>query len=389
MAEFWAYVLGLSLLLYVLLDGFDLGVGILYPFAPDARARDHMMQAISPVWDGNETWLIVAGATLFGAFPAAYAILVGAFHLPVIVMLCGLILRGVAFEFRGRAGERRWLWSASFAAGSYVAAFAQGTAVGAFVQELPVHDGRFVGSQFFWLTPYALLCGVGLVLGYALLGASWLVRKTEGDVRAFGYRTLPWIIGGLAAFLALAGIGVFALHLRIAAQWFERPYLFLFLAAGTAAAALLVWSSLRRRDAWPLPASMAMFCAAFATMVFAVLPYIVPFSVTIPQAAAPESTLRFLFWGAGVVVLPITLIYTAAVYVIFRGKLRITDGDGSVEGADSRRAHPTDPAGGGGATPARSPLGREVTQSAATTTSPVLGLAWLAVAVAVLLGRRP
>ena len=233
MIAFWSYVLGLALLLYVVLDGFDLGVGILFPFAPDERARRHMMDAVSPVWDGNETWLVVAGASLFAAFPAAYAILVGAFYLPVIVMLCGLILRGVAFEFRMRASPaKRWLWSASFSAGSIVAAFAQGATIGAYVQELPVHDGIYDGSVFTWLSPYSLLCGAGLVLGYALLGASWLVHKTETDVREFGYRVMPRIVVGLAVFLVVAGVGVFALHLRIAERWFERPILFVFLGTG-------------------------------------------------------------------------------------------------------------------------------------------------------------
>src|SRR4051812_5061645 len=169
MAEFWAAALALTLLLYVLLDGFDLGVGILFGVAPDETARRHMMRAISPVWDGNETWLVLAATILFGAFPPVYALLLSAFYLPLLVMLAALILRGVAFEFRYKSRRLRRVWDAGFAGGSLLAAFVQGVTVGALVQELPVQDGRYAGDAFAWASPFALLCGVGLCLGYALL----------------------------------------------------------------------------------------------------------------------------------------------------------------------------------------------------------------------------
>ncbi len=322
MIAFWSAALGLSLLLYVLLDGFDLGVGILFLFAPSERHRRHMMDAVSPVWDGNETWLIVSGATLFAVFPAAYAILLGAFYVPVVVMICGLILRGVAFEFRSKARRLRWLWTASFGAGSIVAAFAQGAAIGAFVQEMPVRDGVFVGTAFSWVSWYAVLCGVGLVFGYALLGAGWLIHKTDAEVHDFGYAVMPRILAGLAAFLVLAAVGLFAFHMRVAGTWFERPYLLVPLAVGSLAGALLVYGVRMRIDRLPLPMAMAMFIAAFATMVGALLPFIVPFSLTIAEAAAPPASLAFLFWGAGLVILPVTLAYTAWVYWVFRGKVQ-------------------------------------------------------------------
>ena len=325
MIMFWAAVLGLSLGLYVLLDGFDLGVGILFAFAPHERARRHMMRAISPVWDGNETWLVISGAVLFGAFPAAYAILVGAYYLPVIVMLCGLILRGVAFEFRAKATRFRGIWTASFSIGSIVAAFAQGTAIGSFVQELPVHDGKFAGTVFTWLTPYSIWCGFGLVIGYALLGASWLVNKTRSDVRNFAYAVMPFLFVGLAIFLIVAAVSIFAMHLRIADRWFERPYLLVFLAIGSIAGLGLFHGWRKEIDRLPLPMMMLMILAAFATMVCALLPYIVPFSLTIDAAAAPHASLAFLFYGAGVVFLPITLVYTAVVYYIFRGRVQFED----------------------------------------------------------------
>ena len=321
MMIFWATALGFSLLLYVVLDGFDLGVGMLFPFAAGEQSRQQMMEAVSPVWDGNETWLVISGATLFAAFPEAYAILLGAFYLPVIVMLCGLILRGVAFEFRNKTERYRWVWSGSFFLGSLVASFAQGTAIGAFVQQIPVHDGVFAGSIFSWLSPFALLCGVGLCLGYAMLGAGWLILKTEGMVRDFSYQAMAILLCGVMVFLLAAAVSVFAMHLRVADQWQQRPVLFVFLVAGAAALATTLYAVVRERDRLLYPMAVVMFVAAFCTMVLAVLPYIVPFSVTLTEAAAPPSSLAFLFWGAGLVVLPLTVIYTGVVYFIFRGKV--------------------------------------------------------------------
>jgi cytochrome d ubiquinol oxidase subunit II len=314
LVAFWGTALGVSLLLYVVLDGFDLGVGILFPFAPGERSRQQMMEAVAPVWDGNETWLIMSAATLFAAFPAAYAVLLSAFYLPVIIMLCGLILRGVAFEFRSRTVRYRWLWSASFFLGSLFAAFAQGSASGAFVQQVPVHDGVFDGSVFSWLSPFALLCGVGLCLGYSMLGAGWLVLKTEAAVRDFSYASLAVTLSGVMVFLLAAAVSVFAMHLRVADQWRQRPVLFVALLT-------MLYAIVRERDRVLYPMAVVMFCAAFCTMVLAVLPYIVPFSMTLAEAAAPKSSLTFLFWGAGIIVLPLTLIYTGVVYFIFRGKV--------------------------------------------------------------------
>ena len=321
MVTFWATALGFSLLLYIVLDGFDLGIGILFPFAPDEPCRQHMMEAVAPVWDGNETWLIISAATLFAAFPEAYAILLSAFYLPVIVMLCGLILRGVAFEFRSRTTRFRWVWSVSFSLGSLAAAFAQGSAIGAFVQQVPVHDGVFTGSVLSWLSPFAILCGFGLCLGYAMLGSAWLVLKTEGEARRFGYRAVAIALAGVMVFLAASAVSVFALHLRVADQWRQRPVLFVCLGIGSLAFIVMLLALLRARDRYLYPMAVVMFAAAFCTMVLAVLPYIVPFSVTLAEAAAPPSSLSFLFWGAGLFVLPLTVIYTGVVYYIFRGKI--------------------------------------------------------------------
>lgn len=339
MEIFWAAALSLSLVLYVLLDGFDLGIGVLFAFAPTERARRHMMEAIAPVWDGNETWLIVAGATLFGTFPLAYSILVSAFYLPVIMMLCGLILRGVAFEYRHKASQKiRWLWSACFCAGSILAAFMQGCAIGAFVQELPVRGQHFTGTVLTWLSPYSVWCGLGLVLGYALLGACWLVHKTKTDVRDFGYRAMPYLFAGLGVFLLVAAIWIFAAQYRIADEWFKRPYLFAVLAVGLAAGAGLVYGWWKKVDKLPLPMTMLMFGAAYLTMVLSIVPYMVPFSLTIHDVVAPPAALSFLFWFAGIVVLPLTLIYTAVVYWIFRGRVD-QSGDEHDDEAETHHTH--------------------------------------------------
>ncbi len=323
MAEFWAGALALTLLLYVVLDGFDLGVGMLFGVAPNETARRHMMQSISPVWDGNETWLVLAATILFGAFPMVYALLLSAFYLPLILMLVCLILRGVAFEFRYKAVGFRRVWDAGFAGGSLLASFVQGVTVGALVQGLPMQDGRYIGGTFGWLSPFALLCGVGLCLGYALLGAAWLTFKTEEDVRDFGYRVLPWLLGAVLAFLAAAFAYALAMNLRVLHQWVDRPAMLVLPLIGVGACAGLVYAVRRRVDWMPFAMTALIFAAAFATLAVSFLPYMVPFTITIAQAAAPHSSLAFMFWGTGVFVLPITLVYTLVVYWIFKGKVAL------------------------------------------------------------------
>ena len=218
MILFWTGLLALATLLYVLLDGFDLGVGILFAFAGKSDRRK-MLSAISPVWDGNETWLVVTGTVLFGAFPPVYAALLSAFYLPLVLMLCALILRGVAFEFRYKSVGFRWLWDLGFAGGSLVATLVQGMTVGALVQGLPMKDGHYIGGTFSWFSPFAALCGGGLVLGYCLLGASWLVRKCDGPIRERAYRLLPVLTIGVLIFLAIAFAAALALHLSLMDRW--------------------------------------------------------------------------------------------------------------------------------------------------------------------------
>ncbi|MQT15037.1 cytochrome d ubiquinol oxidase subunit II [Segnochrobactrum spirostomi] len=325
MVEFWASVLALSILLYVLLDGFDLGVGMLFPFASGERERSRMLAAISPVWDGNETWLVVSAATLFGAFPAVFSIILSAFYVPLFVMLIGLILRGVAFEFRYKASGSRRLWDAGFVAGSYVAAFVQGTAVGAMVQGLPVEGGVFVGNSMSWASPFALFCGAGLCIGYAMIGACWITAKSASSPAAFGFRVLPGLMALLLAFLVAVFVWSVQIRLPILARWTERPVLLLCPLVGAIAFTGLAVSIWRRSDRFLFLGAAVIFIAAFAALAGSFLPYMLPFSLTIWEAASPPASLDFLFWGAGLFVLPLTLAYTLIVYFIFRGKI-VEDG---------------------------------------------------------------
>jgi cytochrome bd ubiquinol oxidase subunit II len=321
-AMFWVCVLAVSILFYVLLDGFDLGVGILFGFTLNEQRRREMLAAVAPLWDGNETWLIVAGVVLWGAFPIVYATLFSAFYLPLLVMLAGLILRGVAFEFRNKTERLRWVWDLSFAGGSLVAAFIQGLMVGALVEGLPISDGQYAGGEFGWLSPFSLLCGVGLCLGYTLLGACWLIKKCEGDVRDAAYSLIPYLAIGLLVFLIVVFAYALVEDLRVISRWLERPYLFVFPAIGIVAAIVLAASVRQRRDGLPYYMIVLIFAAAFGTLAISFWPYMIPFTITIEDAAAPHSSLAFMFWGEGLFVFPLLLIYTAVSYSVFRGKVR-------------------------------------------------------------------
>jgi cytochrome d ubiquinol oxidase subunit II len=326
MVTFWVALLALSILLYVLLDGFDLGVGILSGLAGSETRRSAMLGAVAPVWDGNETWLVVTGVILWGAFPIAYATLLSAFYLPLIVMLLGLILRGVAFEFRNKTIQMRWIWDICFVGGSLVASFMQGATVGALVQGLPFTNGEYSGGIFGWLTAFSVLCGIGLCLGYALLGACWLVRKCGDEVRDIARRQIRVLALAVLAFLVLVFIHALTQHLPILHRWIDRPYLFVFPAIGAGAAAVLARSILRHDDYWPFHMVALIFMSAFGTLAFSFWPYMILFVITIDEAAAPHSSLAFMFWGEGLFVFPIMLIYTAVGYRIFRGKVRATEG---------------------------------------------------------------
>jgi cytochrome d ubiquinol oxidase subunit II len=326
MVMFWVAVLAISILLYVLLDGFDLGVGILFGLTRDERARRSMMSAVAPVWDGNETWLVVNGVVLWGAFPLVYSVLFSALYLPLLLMLAGLILRGVAFEYRSKTERMRWIWDAAFSGGSLVAGFTQGLMVGALVEGLPVADTRYTGGELGWLSPFALLCGVGLCIGYALLGVCWLVRKCEGDVREASYRLIPWLSVALLAFLVVVFVYALAEDFQVMRRWLERPYLFTFPAIAAVAAVVLAASVRSRRDEPPFFMVAILFATAFGAMAISFWPYMIPFTITVADAAAPHRSLAFMFWGAGLFVFPLMLLYTVISYSVFRGKVSSATG---------------------------------------------------------------
>jgi cytochrome d ubiquinol oxidase subunit II len=323
MVMFWTSLLAISILLYVLLDGADLGIGILFGLTQGEAKRRVMLKAISPIWDGNETWLVVTGVILWGAFPLVYATLLSAFYLPLFFILAGLILRGVAFEFRDKTQRMRWIWDLSFAGGSLIASFMQGTSVGALVEGLQVTDGQYSGGDFGWLTPFAALCGVGLCLGYALLGACWLVKKCDAEVRDRAHRQIRILAVCVLVFLVVVFVYALAEHLPILHRWIDRPYLFIFPAIGAIAAIVLALSILRQNDRWPFYTVAVIFVSAFGTLALSFWPYMIPFVITIDQAAAPQSSLMFIFWG-GVIVFPLMLLYTIVSYSVFRGKIRTT-----------------------------------------------------------------
>ncbi len=326
MTLFWVGALALIILLYVLLDGFDLGVGILFSFARDERHKRQMLAAVSPVWDGNETWLVLALTILFGAFSKVYSALLAAFYLPLVFMVGALILRGVAFEFRAKTVRMRWLWDLAFAGGSTAASFLQGVTVGQLALGLPVVDGAYTGAPLEWLNPFALICGAGLCLGYSLLGATWLIRKCEGEVRERAYQALLPLLCAAAILLAVVFFLALSRHAAIMHRWLERPWLAVFPLIGLAALSYLLLALRRRRVDWrPFWMVALIFLSAFGTLAASFWPYMIPFSVTIDQAASPPSSLSFLFWGAGLVVMPMVLVYTIFNYRVFGGKVVLQD----------------------------------------------------------------
>jgi cytochrome bd ubiquinol oxidase subunit II len=320
LALFWAGVVAVSILVYVVLDGFDLGVGILFGTTASEEHRQQMLHTIAPFWDGNETWLVVIGASLFAAFPVVYTVFLGAFYIPVLLLLIGLIFRGVAFEFRERT-ERRRLWDWGFAIGSTVVGFVQGAAIGAMMRGLPVVDGQFAGRSFDWVHPFPIFTGIGLVLGYALIGASWLVFKGEGDLKGWAYKRIPWLAGAVLVVMAAAFAVAMTLDVGAIPQdtLRSRSWGLVFPLIGVAALVGVVASARARRDGMPFALTTLFFIASYLTLGIMFWPYMVPYSVTVANAAAPDASLKFFFYG-GVIVLPVILIYTISVYRVFRGK---------------------------------------------------------------------
>jgi cytochrome d ubiquinol oxidase subunit II len=318
LALFWVGVIVVAITVYVILDGFDLGIGILSGATHDKTLRDAMMSTIAPFWDGNETWLIVIAASLFAAFPTAYAVFLPAFYIPVLVLLFGLIFRGVAFDFRRRGA--RGLWDGGFVIGSFVVVFVQGAAVGAMIRGIRVVDGQYAGGAFEWLAPLPVLCGIGLVLGDALLGAGWLVMKCEGAPREWARARIPWLATAVLVVLTLAFFAALFDRERIGTGLADRLWGLVFPAIGLLAIGGVFLGVRWRRDGMPFAMTVLFFAAAFLTLAVLFWPFMIPYQVTVANAAAPEASLSFLSWGA-FVVLPVIAIYTASVFWFFRGKL--------------------------------------------------------------------
>ena len=320
----WTLILAFAVFMYVLLDGFDLGVGILFPFAPGDNARDLMMASVAPIWDGNETWLVLGGLGLFAGFPLAYAIIIPAVYFPILAMMLGLIFRGVAFEFRGAAGTSSKPWELGFFCGSLIATFAQGCVLGKFVQGFAVTGRQYAGTSFDWAHPFVLAVGVGLVLGYALLGSTWLVMKTEGALQEWARQRARACLFGVLAFIAMVSVWTPFLDSRIAARWFAWPNVALLapVPVVTAAIAWWLWVSLdRRQDAAPFFAAMGLFAMCYVGLAISLLPYIVAPSITLWEAAAAPRSQAFMLIGT-LFLLPIIVTYTGWSYWVFRGKVR-------------------------------------------------------------------
>jgi cytochrome d ubiquinol oxidase subunit II len=325
----WAGVIALAVLMYVLLDGFDLGIGILFPFATP-RERDVMMETVAPIWDGNETWLVLGGGGLLAAFPFAYAALMPALYGPILLMLLALILRGVAFEFRhhGR-GTGKAFWTAAFTGGSIAATLAQGLALGGFVQGVTLEGRSFAGGPFDWLTPYSGLVALGLVAGYALLGAAWLVWRTEGELQAKA-RRWAWIaVAATALLLGAVSLATLYVHPRIAARWgivdgaidlARWLPLQVIPLIGLIGLGLGAFGLYRRHDVTPFLGAYLVFLSGYVGLAVSFFPNIVPYDMTFRQAASADNALGLMLVGVAIL-LPAILGYTVWVYWLFRGKV--------------------------------------------------------------------
>lgn len=328
LAFIWAGIIAFAVLTYVVLDGFDLGIGILFPFGKSEADRDLMMNSVAPVWDGNETWLILGGGGLFAVFPLAYAVVMPALYMPITLMLLALIFRGVSFEYRWRTRRWKGVWDMAFFGGSLVAAFCQGIALGALVQGIEVADRAYAGGWFDWLSPFSILTGLAVVIGYALLGATWLVLKTEGDLQV-QMRGYAWWLGAVT----LGLIGLVSLLTPFQdpiyfERWFNLPGSLVSMAVPLVMLAL-TWSFFvglnDQKDLQPFLSALGFFVVSFVGIGISFYPMIVPPSLSIWQAAAPDESLAFALVGT-VILVPIILTYTGYAYWVFRGKLDPNEG---------------------------------------------------------------
>lgn len=323
----WAAIIGLGVFLYVLLDGFDLGIGLLFPFFHHEGDREVMLNTVAPVWDGNETWMVLGGACLYAAFPVAYSTLLPAVYLPLVAMLCGLIFRGVAFEIRAKARRTQHLWDLAFIAGSGMATFSQGVILGTLLQGVAIEDGHFVGDPFAWLSPFSLFCGLGLLATYATLGCAWLVMKTEGELQRRMRLMVKPLVLVLLAIIGVVSLWTVAGDATISHRWFSHhnflyfapvPVLVLACVAG------IIMTNTRGHEKLPFVLSQVIVFLGYSGLLISIFPNIVPPSLTIWAASSPPSSQKFALVGV-LIILPIILAYTALSYWVFRGKVRHGD----------------------------------------------------------------
>ena len=325
----WFLIIGFALMMYVVMDGFDLGIGILFPFVRARADRDSMVNSVAPVWDGNETWLVFGGAALLANFSLAYAVILSALYLPLVLMLLGLIWRGVAFEFRFKADDaHRLFWDKAFAWGSYIASFSQGVALGAFINGFKVVNGEYAGGALDWPTPFSVFTGIGVLIAYALLGSTWLVMKTEGVLQR-RMRELARVIA-IALLLAITIVSVWTplTHARVAARWFVLPNLVLFapIPILVLLASWSMWRTLTRNThAAPFLHALVLVFLGYTGLLVSIWPQIVPPQISIWQAASPPESMGFTLVGA-LFVIPFILMYTSWSYYVFRGKVRAGEG---------------------------------------------------------------
>lgn len=325
----WAVIIAFGLMMYVIMDGFDLGIGILFPFVRDREDRDTMVNTVAPVWDGNETWLVLGGAAMMAVFPLAYATILSALYLPLVLMLLGLIWRGVAFEFRFKADEHhKPFWDKAFTGGSYVATFFQGVSLGAFLNGFPMENGSYTGGALDWITPFSLFTGLGLIVAYALLGSTWLIIKTEGAL----YDRMVALARPITLIL-LAVIGIVSLwtpfaHPDIAERWFSFPNI-VFFSPVPVLVLVSSWLILRSLQGSPhvAPFLLALFVLflGYSGLGISLWPNIIPPDITIREAAAPAQSMGFTLVGA-LFIIPFILAYTAWSYYVFRGKVKAGEG---------------------------------------------------------------
>ena len=325
----WAIIIIFGIMMYVVMDGFDLGIGILFPFIKGEQDRDVMMNTVAPVWDGNETWLVLGGAALFGAFPLAYSVVLSALYLPLMLMLIGLIFRGVAFEFRFKArAEKRHIWDKAFIGGSVAATFFQGVALGAFIDGIPVVNRQYAGGGLDWLSPFTVFCGIALIVAYALLGCTWLIMKTEGHLQARMHK-----LGRPLALAVLVLMGVVSLwtplaHSDIAARWFTLPNLFWFLPVPILVLVTmygLLKAIARNAHYTPFLLTLVLIFLGYSGLGISLWPNIIPPSISIWDAAAPPQSQGFMLVGT-LFIIPFILGYTFWSYYVFRGKMTHEDG---------------------------------------------------------------